>query len=112
MVDALLSGTLSEGPALEAFFNTAVKVKRHDLQDWYTAALAEEVVQSSKPGKYTSLPHIMALANVVSPQIQTIYPMLDTGFRAFMNTKVVPQDIAASVSQVSTVKIMWTSLTK
>ena len=111
-VDALLSGTLSEGPALEAFFNTAVKVKRHDLQDRYTAALAEEVVQSSKPGKYASLPHIMALANVVGLQIQTIYPMLDTGFRAFMNTTVVPQDIAAGVSQVSTVKIMWTSLTK
>ena len=107
-VNSLLSATLSDGPALELFYNQA---KSGNLMKSYQMAMLAESRHNARPGSYASLQHIIALASVVGVKIRSIYPKYNVKFRSFMNTTAFPKSFSTE-SPSSMLTIMWSSCQK
>jgi hypothetical protein len=83
---------------LESSFDTSTTVKFTDKTSRQQLGFEAGVISTIKPGNYSNMWHIFALANVISCPITSVYPNFNGCLvnRKYMNVHIVPENVRQS----------------
>ena len=92
---------------LESSFDTSTSVKCPDRATRHQLGFEAGIVFTIKPGNYSNMWHLFALANITNCPITSVYPNVNGSLvnRTYMNIRIVPENAV----KVHAVYLMWTS---
>ncbi len=93
---------------LESSFDTSTTVKSADRLVRQQLGFQAGIISTIKPGTYSNMWHIFALANVTGCPIMSVYPMVDGSLvnRDYMNVHIVPENVV----QPDVAYLMWSHI--
>lgn len=79
-----------------------------NVEEMFPAAFQREILLTCQGSHYSSMLHVMALANVVGTSVRCVYPLVSKNvMRPLLNCLVVPSSNEANKSEE--VSVMWSS---